>query len=245
MFFSSVTIEPRKCFRSHDVNVHETKGTRPGLRKEEAVPTRWTSAAASAKPGRRFEALVRKSYKGRFGPLLRRRAGHIHHHRKQRVVPVDSNQVNDALFAKLCQYFGIGWVAHRLVMVQFGAEVVDRRFFFRQPRGASSLGEGLDCFGGHPSFESDRAMHAPFKLLGPLTRRDQNGKLTESGGQHALVAKVVSHGLRAQHYLRAAKKRNEGTRGSSSSPCDKFVHRLLLRLRQFVRRNLRHSILSH
>src|ERR1700730_4857406 len=144
--------------------------TRQGLPKAEAAPIRGALAG--------FEALlVRKSYKGRFGPLLRRRAGYIHHHRKQRVVPVDPNKVDDALFAKLCQYFGITWVANRLVMVQFRAEIVDGCFFVRQSGGSSSLSERLDCFGAHSGFEGNRAMDAPFKLLRPLACCDQNGKL--------------------------------------------------------------------
>src|ERR1035438_5314249 len=127
MFFSSLTIKPRKGLAFAGRQHSRGRGKGP-------------SRADPPQPWRRFEVLsVRKSYQGRFGPLLRRRAGYIHHHRKQRVVPVDPNQVNDALVAKFCQYFGIRRVANRLVMVQFDAEIVDGRFFVRQTGGASSL----------------------------------------------------------------------------------------------------------
>ena len=101
IFFPSVTIEPRKCFRSHDV--HETKAPDRGSEGRSRADLTKHPPQHPPKPGPRFEALsVRKSNKGRFGPLLRRRAGYIHHHRKQRVVSVDPNKVNNALFAKLC-----------------------------------------------------------------------------------------------------------------------------------------------
>src|SRR5712691_12539229 len=104
--------------------------------------------------------------------LRRRMAVDVEHHGDQRVVARHADQVDNATLAKPLEYRFVGGVAHELLFVQLGAEVVDGSLVVFHGRRAAPLREIRRDAWRKTRLQRQRVMRVPLVLRAPVARRD-------------------------------------------------------------------------
>src|SRR2546426_12578371 len=99
-----------------------------------------------------------------------------------------SDQVDDAALAKPLERRLVGGIAHELLLVQLGAEVVDRSLVVLHGRRAAPLREIRRDARRQTRLQRERVMRVPLVLRAPVARRDEDRELVQARRQRAVEA---------------------------------------------------------
>src|SRR2546425_8167775 len=188
-------------------------------------------AASTANAQAMAGVLICPSFQKIFG---RRMAVDVEHHGDQRVVARHADQVDDAALAKPLERRLVGGVAHELLFVQLGAEVVDGSLVVLHGRRAAPLRKIRRDAWRKTCFQRQRVTRVPLVLRAPVARRDEDREFVQARRQRAVEADVLAHPLHAVSELRAAQQRVERSpHAAPRTARDFFVH-LALRVVQLA-----------
>ena len=169
----------------------------------------------------------------------------VHYHREERVVAIQSKQVDECLLAEVLAHAPERRVADRAPPDDFEGEVVDERLVVGHPRRPVSHCNRLDYLRIDAKGHGDRRMDRPLDLLVPLARDQQNHELRQSLAECTAIAQVLAHPLRASHRLGTALQRHERTVQRAARTVYDRVGRKPLRIRQRVGRQRRQPVGRH
>src|SRR6266446_965136 len=190
-------------------------------------------AARTANAPAMAAVLICSSFQKIFG---RRMAVDVEHHRDQRVVARHADQVDDAALAKALEHRLVGGVAHELLFVQLGAEVVDGCLVVLHGRRAAPLRKIRSDARRKTRLQRERVMRVPLVLRAPVARRDEDREFVQARRQRAVEADVLAHLLRAVGELRAAQQRVERAAHAAARAAGDLLVHLALRLAHLRRR---------
>src|SRR6266446_2681649 len=186
-------------------------------------------AARTANAPAMAAVLICSSFQKIFG---RRMAPDVENHGHQRVVARHADQVDDAALAKALEHRLVGGVAHELLFVQLGAEVVDGRLVVLHGRRAAPLRKIRSDPRRKTCLLRERVMRVPLVLRAPVARRDEDRELVQARRQRAVEADVLAHPLRAVGELRAAQQRVERSAHAAPRTARDLIVNLALRVGQ-------------
>src|SRR5882762_10002276 len=190
-------------------------------------------AARTANAPAMAAVLICPSFQKIFG---RRMAVDVEHHGDQRVVARHADQVDDAALAETLEHRLVGGVAHELLFVQLGAEVVDGSLVVLHGRRAAPLREIRRDARRETRLQRERVMRVPLVLRAPVARRDEDSKFVQARRQRAVEADVLAHPLHAVGELRAAQQRVERPPHAAARTARDLLVHLALRVVQLADR---------
>src|SRR5207248_1802977 len=184
---------------------------------------------------------------GKAAQRLERRIGRcgaraVHHCRQEDVVPVQTQQLYDALLAEHRDGATIRVVTDAFVAQNLGREIVRRLFVGRHVDGTPSVRDRFANFAPQSGLGREGVVHLPLDLLRPLAAHDEDRKLGDPLREDALEAQRIAHLFGGEHQIRAAEQWNERTEDGPLAVGQELANRSFLRGRVLLERDRRQPV---